>query len=365
MRLIDRYLLRHHLVPVAYCLCAFSLLFVLFDLFDRLAKILDAQAPWHMIALYYLAILSPSFEVIAPASLLLGTLYALWNLTRHNEITALRAGGQSFLRILLPFVGVGLAFSFATAAVKEVVAPPAYRWAKTYAKNGFRNLRRQMQVNTLYYNDAARRVWSIGVFDWNRPRVFYDVKITQERPNGSRVKELVADRAEWLDGRWWFRNLRVNFYDPEDNPVVGQPLAAPQRALCEVEELDERPRDFLEEITPWELLNARQMRRYLQRHTALTPDLRLQKIYDIHARLAIPWACLVVTLFAVPVGAGGRRHNPLAGIFLAVGCFFAYYAFSQVGLFLARRQMISPWLGAWLSNIIFLAAGLRMLLKTR
>ena len=43
MRLLDRYLLRNYLVSVAYCVTAFFMVFVIYDLFDHLAKFIESK----------------------------------------------------------------------------------------------------------------------------------------------------------------------------------------------------------------------------------------------------------------------------------------------------------------------------------
>jgi lipopolysaccharide export system permease protein len=363
MKLLDKYLLRNHLVSVGYCLFAFFIIFVLIDLFESLSKILEASVPLHLLLLYCLCRGLPALETIMPAALMLGTLYTLWHFTRNNEIMAMRTSGLSFYRILAPFLAVGFAASLLTAAVKEAAAPRAVIWANAFSKQGFRSSDRQILMHTVYYNDAANRTWSIDVFDLKHPNVLRNVKIVQERPDGTRLKEIVSPHAEWLDGRWWLHDMQVRFFDKQDNPAIANQI--PAAALREVPELNERPSNFADELRRWEYLSSLQMRRYLRRHRSMTKDTRLQMEFDIQARLAAPWACLVATLFAVPVGAVGRRQSPITGILMAIAFLFAYYALGQVGLFLGKRQVVWPWFGAWFSNIAFLLAGLRVLIKMR
>ena len=366
MKIIDRYMLRSLLEPLLYCLAAFSMLFIILDLFGQLSKIIEAKTPVSLIASYYLALLLPTLEYIAPASLMLGTLYALWHLTRHNELTAMQASGMSLYRILAPFLSVGLVCSLLLGVIKETVGTQAFVWTTRIRENRFNIVDATPARPLAYYDTTTRRQWLVESFNEHNPGDLLDVKIVQERKDGTRVHDLLASRAEFLDGTWWFHNLRVQQYDEQDNPIGAlRPFAADTNTVRELPELTESPASFVLELRSWLFLSTLDMFRYLHEHPDLSPDNTLQKRFDIHSRLAMPWACLVVTLFGIPAGAKTGRQSPLTGIFLAVGFFFAYYALSQIGLLLGKSGIVRPWIGAWLSNIVFFVSGIAMLLRMR
>ena len=54
---------------------------------------------------------------------LLGTLLAIQRLSGESEITAMKAGGISFMRIVIPLLAAGFVMSFVTFVVQEIVAP--------------------------------------------------------------------------------------------------------------------------------------------------------------------------------------------------------------------------------------------------
>jgi lipopolysaccharide export system permease protein len=361
MRLLDRYLCRSFLVPLAYCLASFCLIFVVYDLFDHLPRFVEARTPLALVARYYLLLLVPTFEYIAPASLLLATLYTLWHLGRNNEITAMLTSGVSFYRVLAPFAAVGFGFSLFNGALKETVASGAIEWTRAFARDVSRAPRATLKTNTFYYNVRDCRVWHIASFDPTQPARLKGVTISLERADGTPAKEIYAATAQWLDRRWWLADTKEQLFGANGQPVTGG-LA---RAAVDADFLTEKPQDFAMEARSWELLSVRQMRRYLRKHPEMSPATRAWMRYDLHNRLAMPWACLVVTLFAVPAGAVGRRQNALTGVLIAVALFFAFYALHQGGLLLGRRQVFSSWIGAWLSNIVFLAGGLIMIVKRR
>jgi len=341
----------------------FCLIHAIFDLFGHVAKFLRSQTPLPHILQYYGLLLTPTLEYILPASLLLATLYTLWHLTRNNEITAMRASGISFRRITAPFLAVGLICSLLSATVKETITPKALKWTTEFARKLSGGEAKKIK-HAAYYNVREHRLWLIEDFAPDQPTRLKQIKITQERPDGSREKEISAEKAEWLDGRWWLQNVQIQLFGLQDQPL---PVEQGRRALLllEADFLTERPTDLAGAVQSWEFLDSYQMWQYLRHHRELSRATRAQKRYDLHSRLAIPWACLVVTLFAVPTGARSARQSALTGIFLAVAFFFGYYALSQFGLLLAKRQLLTPWLGAWLPNMLFSAAGMIMVARMR
>jgi len=99
MRLLDRYLFRELLTPMAYCLGGFLVFWISYDLFTELDKLQDAKL--HLLdVVEYAVAMTPAFlATVLPIALLLALLYTLTNHARHNEITAMRAAGMSLWRI--------------------------------------------------------------------------------------------------------------------------------------------------------------------------------------------------------------------------------------------------------------------------
>src|SRR5437868_7274107 len=108
MRLLDRYLLRELLIPLAYSLIGFLIFWMTFDLFSNLEDFHDNHVPPLMVVKYYI-ISAPEFIVLVlPIGLLLSLLYALTNHARHNELTAIRAAGTSLWRMSAVYLTTGL-----------------------------------------------------------------------------------------------------------------------------------------------------------------------------------------------------------------------------------------------------------------
>lgn len=366
MKIVDKYLLREYLTHVAYCLVLFIMIYVIFDLFGRLTDFLDAKTPFYTVCYYYVCVMVPTLEYLAPASLLLATLYTLWLLTRNNEFTAMRASGISLFRIMMPFLGVGVVFTLAMAGIKETIGPKAGHWAKEFSASKFNQSEGSIYREVAYYSRITRRQWIIGEIDPRFPERLTDVTVKQERPDGTTSEEITAKEAEWVNGQWWFFAMNVQKYDRQDNPIKSpKSTDMESSAPRPMGYLTEQPSDFISEVKPVEYLTSLELARFIASHKDLSKRTKAQKRFDLHSRLAMPWACIIVTLFGIPAGAKGGRQSALTGIFLAMAFFFGFYALTHIGVFLGKREIVAPWIGAWLSNIVFLVAGILMMFRLK
>ncbi len=319
MKLITRHLLREFILPFVICLGTFVVLFVVFDLFDHISSYLDAETPVQAIVLYYLFMVVPMLQHLAPASLMLAALYSLWRLSRSNEIVALRASGVSMWAVLRPFVGVGFVVSLSLLVVQETFVPKTYEWAMTLRQNKFVPIEKKLVENAYYINQRACRQWRIGSFDMLQPDVLHDVEIHQEYPDHRTIYKLQAERAEYLDGQWWLYGPVMQRYGESDNPIGGPVSLGPASdSVVEAVSLDETPAQFANSQRGFEFLSAWDKREFLAAHPRLSDKELASMLFQLHERLAMPWACLILTLFAVPAG-DGRGGHCVDGGFLCDG----------------------------------------------
>lgn len=362
MKLIDKYLLRTFLVPFAYCLAAFVMIYVIYDLFDNLSDFVEGKTPIALVVRYYLVLMPSVLTRIVPISLLLAVLYSLSSLTKSNEITALRASGVSIVRLMVPFVAVGFMASLLVAAVHETIGPGAAYWCYNFVKEQKRedpdSVYRKTQLAIKY--QAARRIWLIQEFDI-RTFAMKGVEVTQQREDLSDEWKVKAQEARWLDGRWWFTDLSEQRYDADSNPMGPARFALTR----EMSELTETPAFFLNEIKDPAFLSSVELIDYLHTHRQRDAAALARVRVDLHFRLAEPWTCLVVTLLGIPFGAQTGRRGAFIGVGLSIALFFAYYVLIHTGLSLGKNMLVPAWVAGWLPNILFLGIGSVLLHRMR
>jgi len=355
LRILDKYLLREFAWPLLYSFDAFLLLFVVHDLLENLGEFLRQHARVGMILRYYLIVLPEPIVLILPLAVLLGILFCLSMLGRHNELLAMRASGVSIWRLGLPFFVVGVIASVASFGVSESFVPQSRERAES--------LKRQMRgqpptrklQNFFFSNAEEHRDWYAREFDPEQ-NVMDDVAFYVRTPDGKPLMDLFARRAVWDANQWRFEDARIVHPPAPDAYVAATnfPFATetPKRLVIESK--------FYQEMTTTELRRFARALRNTGRAARQAPYL-----VEMHGRYAMPLTCMIVVVLGVPLGMQVSRRGPMLGVGLALLSVIAFFILMRLSLQLGQGGRVPPMVAAWLPNAIFGALGAVLLWRAR
>src|SRR3954469_12496577 len=106
LRPLDRYVFGEFIKIFAVTALGFPVLLIVIDLTDHVQTYLERRIPTRDIALSYLFWIPDSMFMVLPAAVLFATVFAIGGFTRHAEVTAAKASGISFYRLVMPiFLG--------------------------------------------------------------------------------------------------------------------------------------------------------------------------------------------------------------------------------------------------------------------
>jgi len=107
MGVLNRYLIRSHTGPFLFALSAITGLLFLNTIALRMESLVGKGLPWSVLGRFVLLSLPHTIALSLPMAVLVAVLYAFSELTEHNEITALAAGGIRPARVLVPLLVMG------------------------------------------------------------------------------------------------------------------------------------------------------------------------------------------------------------------------------------------------------------------
>jgi lipopolysaccharide export system permease protein len=357
--ILDRYMLTELAGPFVFGLTAFMLIFAATELLN-IAKIVSNEHAPLWAALLVFGWSMPGYVVLViPMALLLGTLLAVQRLSGESELTAMKAAGITFARIVAPLLAVGLVMSFVTYFLQEKVVPYASDQL-TEIENAVINhvsaFNRDLTVSAPLPG-GGRQVTIATAYEPHSRALLHVTLIQYDNHNDPR-QIIFADRAEFTADRWTLENSSVYRFNPD-----GTTLAEPNVPVQEVE-IGEKPTDLMKRMSNDDPENmSRAEIKDVVRSGQLTENEYRKYVTTYQEKLARPFACFVFILIAIPFGLRSIRSSGSTslGFGLSLAIVFVYYIVMTACSFAAEAAIGLAPLWAWIPNILFTAIGLSRL----
>lgn len=361
MKLIYKYITLELITPLLFGTAAFTGIFVGTDLiFDLIDYFNNGVRILTIIQLFFLNL--PAIIVVSlPMATLLGTIMAFGRLSGDSEITALRAGGISIYKLVVPALVIGLLMTTLTVAVNEYVVPEANYLNEQIVwefQHGQRKPSTQSNLLLPAKDSKGRPDFFLytGQYD-AETGVMKDV-IFQDFKEGRPVQLIEAEEAVWANnGGWKFLNGRITHLK------AGERIPALTFTEYTNTGLIYEPKQLSKLNKKIDDMNIGELKRFIDFQARQGKDVN-KELVSFHQRLSIPFANFIFALLAAVLGIQPQRSGGSAtGMGISIAVIFVYFSLMTIGSALGEQGTLPPFLGAWLQNFIFLIIGSIMLYK--
>jgi LPS export ABC transporter permease LptG/LPS export ABC transporter permease LptF len=342
--------------------------FVLFlqrvsKLFEQLVR---GSAPPETVAFLFGLLLPYALTFTIPVGVLVGTLITMSRMSGDAEVTAMRASGVSSRRLLLPVLGVALLGSLLTAATSLWLNPWSIR--QTYR--------------------VLNRIAAAQLTAEIQPRVF-----EEQFPNKILY---VGDVVPGPVVQW--KNVFLADLNPSEtggaagpgDPGTGPTITIAEAAIAVPDVARNRLQLSLvnssthragKDVTQYynssspraeQVLTAaaRAEQRPGKQYTAMDtgPLWReaagsVEAAIELHQRLTLPFACLLLALVGVPLGVSTGKGGKSGAFVITVVLAFLYYMSQLTLVGLARQGTLPSAVALWIPNLLLLLAGVWMVIR--
>lgn len=289
------------------------------------------------------AIATPSLPIAA----LLATLLSLGSLSRHNEISAMYAGGVSLYGIVAPVFLAGALLSAGGFINNELIMPSASARANIIRFNKIEKKRHIaiFQMQNLWLRGPDNSIVNIDITPPDRNEMI-GISIYRMNPDFTVRERIRARRLVLEDGVWRLREgTKVS---------LGQDGVSTTPVDGEIFNIVESPDDLNMIIKFSEEMSFAELWEYVRRLKASGYSSARYEV-DLHNKLSFPFSSLVMVLIATPLSLLRVRSGGIGrSVSIAVGVAFAYWAVMSVGTTFGRSGVLPPGVSSWLANAIFM-----------
>lgn len=362
LSVLDRYVLQELLKPFLFGVGIFSAVGVSAgSLFTLLQQVTSTQLPLE-IALKILMLQVPRFVSFAlPMAILLATLLCLARLSSDRELTALRACGVSFYRLLVPILVFCLSVMGLMFFLNQDLVPFTQYQAKLMMQQPALEGKLNLQDKNVFYQEygpdrEVRRFFYAQTFDGQSMQALTILDLTQ--PSANQV--ISAERATWdpKESRWRFQNGKIYRVTADGSDQSVASFKDQQLYI---------PRDPLDLAAPQQALEDMSIadaHSYLlqQRKVGDTNKQRKAELH-IQQQFALPVVTLLFGVVGSILGTSMRQVSNSTGFGICILIVLGYYFFGFVTSSLGNLGILFPVAAAWLPNAAIAVTAIGLLAR--
>ncbi len=322
-----------------------------------------SSASMHTVASLFALILPFTLQFALPTGALVGILITLSRMSSDGEIVGMRAAGVPSRRILRPVLAVGVFFTLVTGACSLWLTPwSIYRTDQLLHTMAAEELTAEVQPrvfeeqfpNTvLYVHDSIpgrTQLWrNVFIADLRAGTDHPSSGQEQsEGPNITVARQVIA-APDVKNNRIQLHLIDASTHQATTDPKVYISTSFPSgdEALEAAHPPDvHAARPYSEMATVGVIRAARKSR---------------DAAIEMHQRFALPFACVLLALVGIALGASSRKSGKSGAFVVTVFLAFLYYMGLISLISLTRQGTLPPGPAIWAPNAVFAVAGIILL----
>lgn len=350
MKILNRYLAQEIISSIMLIMIGLLAMFAFFDLIQELESIGKGSYGIDKVLLFVLLSAPGHVYEVVPVAVLVGTMYALGQFSRHSELIVLRVSGISISRIGWALLRIGIIFALVTFIVGELVTPYSEKTAQRIRIKATDSVVAQDFRSGLWVKDGNSFV---NVENVLTDAGLLNIHIYEFDPE-FRLRTITNAKSGKFKGEGWdLRDVSQTVF-AQNTVRTNFAAEANWQSLIRPELLNVLL-VVPEKMSAWNL--------YFYIHH-LSANKQKTSRYEIAlwAKMVYPLACIVMMVLALPFGflqqrSGGASAKIFAGIMLGI----VYQVMNRVFVHLGLLNDWSALLSAVVPTLLFLMAGLLML----
>lgn len=423
--ILDKYILKNHLIPFIYASLSLMGIFLLQFLMKFADRLVGKGLGFWVITKLIVYNLAWMVVLVIPMATLVATLMAYGNMSQNDEITIIKSSGVSLYRMITAPLLASVVLAYLLFLFNDNVLPDANHKAKVLMQD----ISRQKSTLSLTpgmfsqeitnYSILARGVnpktnmlSNLTIYNYTNPikidivtaregKFFFSKdqkKLIMDLKNGEIHQSDITDKN--LYRRLHFKKHRIimnadQFSFQQSGP--GVPRGDRELSTTAMANII----DSLELIKQSSLtaLN-KQVEKYFYINSSLNKNISYKKnnaVYskaiinvttaknvilsnynrinflqnkineywvEIYKKYALPFACIVFVIIGAPIGVKVKKGGFGVSASISLFFFLIYWAFLIWGEKLGNRNILSPFLGMWTANILLSFIGGILIIKS-
>ena len=355
MKVLPRYISKEFIKLCILCLFIFVSLYLMIDFVQKIDNFMEANVSKGVITRYFLMKTPFIITQMIPVATLISIIILFCVMKKNNEILAIKACGLDILKLSQSIIILSFFVSLLSFIFSELIVP----YTSTRSHEIWDIEVKKQDPNRFYGSDqiwykADNSIYWIKHFD-------FDKKIMQKPTfyffdeGFQLIRRIQGEKGIWRNHAWEIEDVIVH----EAQPDGSYNLTKLDNLFLEI---PETPDTFIRKIKKPEDMSYLQLKKYSNRVRNEGYDNTRYRV-DMNIKLAVPFICLALALFGIPIALNLKIGGIPLAIFLGIVLSFLYMVVMSFSRSLGLSGILPPSLSAWIANVIFFLFGFYFILN--
>lgn len=351
---LDWYIIRKFLGTFFFSIVLILSIAIVFDLTEKLDNFFEHQVPLREIIVdYYIPFIPYYMNMFSSLFIFISVIFFTSKLAGNSEIIAMQAAGMSYHRLMVPYAFSAVVLFVLNFVMSGWVIPQSSsrmldftdKYIERFTKENARNIQMEVEPGTILYIESFQRRSKIGY------------RCSVEYFEGKQlVSRVTADRIYYDSLQYWHLDqyTKRTFNDMVETLEGGNRLDI---------EMPIYPEELFITAQEAQQMTNPELREYMDRQRQRGAGNVKAFEVEYHKRWASPLGAFIMTLLGVTLSSrkvrGGMGKNLGVGIVLTA----IYILFSTVSTTFSVKNVMSPFMAAWLPNLVFLAISIPLYIR--
>lgn len=341
------------MITFAAMLLLFIPIGILVDLSEKIDKLNEFDVPLNEIVDYYLNFVWYFGNTLYPIFVFLAVIWFTSKIANDSEIIAILSSGISFNRYLKPFMISSLIIAAFALFSGMFIVPEKNKNYNEFQYKYLKKNKKSRETSKIYKQVNENDFIYVSSYNPTR-QLAYDFSYENFENNSLKYK-ITARNIRWVEQDSIYRMtdyFKRSFFD--DKQYIEKKRLKDTIFSFRIDELSTL--NYMAETQ-----NFFELNKFINQEIKSGSPLINNHLLVRHKRWSIPFSTFVLTLLAVSVSSFKRREG--MGINLAFGIItaFTFVFFDKFFAVMVNKSNLSPILGAWIPNFVFLILALYFL----
>lgn len=350
LRRLDRYIIGKFLGTYIFMIVLIISIAVVFDINEKIDKFMNNSATLKGIIFdYYLNFIPYYTNLFSPLFVFLAVIFFTSKMANNSEIIAILSNGISFRRLVKPYMVSALIIAILSFIFGGYIIPPANATRIEFENTYVDPRKKVVSDRDIQFKVGPQTIVYFGNFDLTNNTGY---NFSMDHFDSLQLTARLTARSILYDSayHWTIRDYQIRKFDGlEEHITRGSTLDTTLQIV---------PNDFIIARSNEQMMTSPELRRYVksQKERGMGNIQAFQIEY--HSRIASVFSAFILTIIGASISArkvkGGMGLNIGLGLVLSM----AYILFMTVSSTFAVKGGMSPFIAAWIPNIIFAAIAL-------